>query len=275
MARQKLKWDNPKSFKTAVGRLAKSYNAYVHRGLPEEVLEDQLENIKRGLGYERVLATNSTGKTYYKNDPNKPLFESIFKINADGTLSVIESEKADKIYEAQANSNKVKVVAEDRKNAGKVVADKKLQTIREVYESTPTITEYIKNIRDDVSKGYSDNTPPHAELVKDTLKETVEEFKKRMPNLDENDVKSEAKSAFKAFNDAVLQEMIVRASFDKNNENDIGKLYNKVSEDIDNGLFSGDELNMLNAIVHHDGTRSTYADINILQGVYYHSNKGV
>lgn len=263
MARQQLKWDNPKSFKTAVGRLAKTYNAYVNRKLPSEVLEDQLENLRQGLGYEKTYKTNAQGRQYLKSDPNKPVFDMLFSINSDGTLEVKDDANAEKIYKSQADANKVKVVD------GDIVPDKTGQSIRELYESTPTITEYIKGIQEDVLQGYSDYTPPYAEYVKDTIKETAEEIQKHIPTLSEKDARIEAKAAVKQVKDAILQEMIDRASFNKASETDVTKLFKNVSNAIDNGLYSGDDLHIAEAIVHHDGAQTTYADINVLQGLSY------
>jgi len=266
--RQGLDWTDPKSFETAAKRIAKSYNSFVSKELGKTILEDQLENIKSGLGYMKKFDT--TTRTW-KNDPSRMVFDAIYTIDKDGKLQMKKYDKgenvAQKIFEEQASKNKTKVV-DDRGNP-KVIDDKRQQRIRTLYESTPTATEYLNRVKEDVEAGYSDFSLDAAEreVLRGTIKETAKALQEKNPHVDDKAAYDQAKKIITTNREAIQKELEARAKYDKTDTDEIGNLYKKISEAIENGLLEGEDLARADAIIHHSGYQSTFSDINELQGI--------
>lgn len=259
--RRALDWRKPESFATAAQRIAKTYNSYVDKNIAESVARDQLENIKSGLGY---TINPETGKK------TLPVFDVLYDMGKNGKLKVKDTKAAQKIYELQAKSNKVKVVSADEQgNEGKIIDDKSRQRIRTVYETTPTSAEYIKSIKTDVLSGYADSdlTDKERAAYAGTIKATVQNLKKQNPHIDDAEARKHAKQIVTATDLAVKNEMARRASFDKTEVKEMDKLFREISEAIEHGKLQGDNLDRALSLVYHSGYQSTHADINELQGI--------
>lgn len=266
--RQGLDWTNPKSFETAAKRLMKTYNSYLGKGLDPRIVEDQLKNLKEGLGHMKVFDSKSRG---YRNDPNDDVFGRLFVTDKNGKLTMRtykpgEKDLAQEVYELQASKNKVKTV--DKGGKAAIVEDRTQQRLRVVYESTHTYTQYMKSVSEDVAEGYSDFSLDEAEreVLKPTIKGTAAEIMKHNPNVDDKEAYARAKQIVHANSEAVQKEMLARVQL-KENDAQIDELFKNISEAIENGLLEGDELGRAMDLAHHAGAMITYADLNELQGI--------
>lgn len=276
--RQGLDWTNPKSFETAAKRLMKTYNSYLGKGLDPRIVEDQLNNLKEGLGHMKVFDSKSRS---YRNDPKDDVFSRLFVggKDKDGKLTKLtmrvykpgEKDKAQEVYELQASKNKFKTV--DKAGKAVVVDDKTQQRLRVVYESTHTYTQYMKSVSEDVAEGYSDFSLDEAEreVLKPTIKGTAAEIKKHNPNVDDKEAYARAKQIVHANSEAIQKEMVARVQL-KESDTQIDELFKNISEAIENGLLEGDELGRAMDLAHHAGAMITYADLNELQGILSRTN---
>lgn len=260
--RQGLDWTKPKSFETAAKRIAKAYNSFVTKNIAENVREDQLENIKAGLGY---MKNPETGKKTLS------VFDKLYTMGKDGKLKVNENDEVTKIYEAQAKANKSKVVAADATgNTGKVIADKSKQRIRTLYESTPTATKYLADVTKSVQEGYSEFSLDEAEreAFAGSIKKTAANLQKQNPNVNDKEAYNRAKQIVTATKEAVQKELDKRANFNKEDINEMTKLFKNISDAINSGELEGLERDRAFELIHHGGYQSTYAEINELQGIF-------
>ncbi len=286
MPRQKLDWTKPKSFQTAAQRLATNYNSFLKKSIPSEVAKEKLQALKDDLGFVKKNVTKSFtddyGKTrtstYMKNNIEDPVFDRVFDVDKKtGKLTVKNDDAAQQIYAQQAAKAKLHhTKAFSRRIQGEDVigeADSlKGQTLRNVYESTPTSKEYFDEIKSFIVDQYSDYSENSDKYAGDTIKDTVVNIKKDYPDMSNTEARAEAKRIMTHMKEAIYKEMADRAIYNLDLAASLSRednIFGAVSDALRDGSIAvgSDDYELAMGIVFHDGRQSTYADLNALQGL--------